>query len=72
MNCFSIFLVIVLLYSLFNFRRQEGFSLKFPLKGGIKNMNRRINKARRKIKKKLSESYGNISNKMDVIKIKYL
>jgi hypothetical protein len=68
MNCFSIFLVIVLLYSLFNFRRQEGFSLK----GGIKNMNRGYNKARRKIKKKLSESYGNILNKMDVVKIKYL
>jgi hypothetical protein len=72
MNCFSIFLVIVLLYSLFNFRRQEGFSLNFPLKGGVKKWKGKYNKARRKIKKKLSESYGNISNKMDVIKIKYL
>ena len=68
MNCFSIILVIIILYSLFNMSQREAFTIK----NAGKKLRKKYNKNRRYTKNMVTEYYKNISNKMNAIKIKYL
>lgn len=65
MNLFTISLIGVLLYIFLNSTLKEEFTTP-------KNVKIQYNRHRRKIKGKIKNYYKKFTNKMDVLKIKYL
>ena len=68
MNLFTISLIGILLYIFLNSTLKEEFT---ALKN-VKNVKIQYNRHRRKIKGKIKNYYKKFTNKIDVLKIKYL